>query len=112
MNHKIAIPVINGRLCAHFGHCSHFFIADIKEGKLAGTAELVPPPHAPGVIPKWLGEQGVTVVMAGGVGQKAIDIFGQYNIEPIIGVAEKPPQELINDFLNQQLESGINQCDH
>jgi predicted Fe-Mo cluster-binding NifX family protein len=112
MNQKIAIPVTDGRLSSHFGHCQHFVLADIEDGKVVQVKEEVPPPHAPGVIPQWLGQMGVTDVLTGGVGQKAIDIFRQFNIRPVIGVASKTPDELIEDFLNQQIEIGDNQCSH
>ena len=112
MNQKIAIPVTDGRLSAHFGHCQHFVLADIKDGKVVAVNEEVPPVHAPGVIPKWLAEKGVNVVLVGGVGQNAIDIFRQCNISPVIGLASKTPKELIGDFMSQQLESGENQCNH
>ncbi len=112
MNQKIAVPVVNGNLSDHFGHCDHFVIADIESEKVAQLQEVVPPPHAPGVIPKWLKELGVDVVLVGGIGQKAINLFKQMDVEPVIGVPSKPAAELIDDFLAGKLETGINQCSH
>jgi predicted Fe-Mo cluster-binding NifX family protein len=64
------------------------------------------------VIPRWLGEKGVNVVLTGGIGQKAVQLFQQYNIIPVIGVPEKPAKELIVDFVEGRIESGLNQCSH
>ncbi len=112
MEQKIAIPVTNGLLSAHFGHCQHFVIAEVVDGKIIQLTEEIPPPHEPGVIPKWLGNRGVDIVLAGGIGQKAVQLFQQYNILPVIGVPEKPVKELIIDFLEGRIESGVNQCSH
>ena len=48
---KIAVPVVGGMLSSHFGHCEEFLFATIQDGKIAVVENLVPPPHASGVIP-------------------------------------------------------------
>ncbi|KOH46849.1 hypothetical protein NC99_02490 [Sunxiuqinia dokdonensis] len=76
------------------------------------TEYLTPPPHEPGLIPKWLGEQAVTHVIAAGIGQKAIQLFNQQHIELTVGVEAKTPDELVADWLNGALQAGLNNCDH
>jgi len=112
MEQKIAIPVSNGVLSTHFGHCQVFFIADVVNGEIKQTNEEVPPPHEPGVIPRWLGEKGVNVVLAGGMGQRAVELFQQFGVMPVIGVPSKDPEQLIKEFLAGELETGVNQCNH
>lgn len=112
MKKRVAIPVVQGLLSAHFGHCQVFYVADVEDGKIVGEQELVPPPHAPGVIPRWLSGEGVNVVLVGGIGQKAVNLFKQFDVEPVIGVAEKSPRELINDYIAGELVTGVNQCSH
>jgi len=112
MEQRIAIPVVNGVLSAHFGHCQFFAIADVVNGKVQGIKEEVPPPHEPGVIPKWLSSKGVNVVLVGGIGQKAVTLFKEFGVTPVIGVPEKAPKELIDDYLNDKLVAGENQCSH
>mgnify|MGYP006309442697 CR=1 FL=1 len=112
MKQKIAVPVVDGYLSNHFGHCQHFFIAEVDNGAIQQISEEEPPPHAPGVIPRWLNERGVDVVLVGGIGQKALTLFQNYNIRPIIGVASAPPQELVANFLENELTEGVNQCNH
>ena len=56
---KIAIPLYDGRLCAHFGHCRQFALVQIDEANKVRIVELAEPPeHAPGVLPAWLSERG------------------------------------------------------
>jgi predicted Fe-Mo cluster-binding NifX family protein len=112
MNRKIAIPVENGVLSAHFGHAKEFALVEIKDGKVIKNDSLVPPPHEPGVLPKWLGEQQATDILAGGMGQKAIQLFLENKINVFVGVAQKPVLALVDDLLNNTLESGANYCDH
>ncbi|MGQ1891192.1 NifB/NifX family molybdenum-iron cluster-binding protein [Thermophagus sp. OGC60D27] len=112
MEQRIAIPVVNGLLSDHFGHCQYFAVADVVDGKIQEIKEEVPPPHEPGVIPKWLSSKGVNVVLVGGIGQKAVTLFNQFGVTPVIGVPKNAPEELIKDYLNGQLVTGENQCSH
>lgn len=112
MEQRIAVPVVNGVLSAHFGHCEFFLIADVVGGEVKQTNEVVPPPHEPGVIPRWLSNEGVNVVLVGGIGQKAVDLFKQFGVQPVIGVPVKKPLELVDDFLADKLIEGVNQCSH
>ena len=76
---KIAIPLTENVLCAHFGLCEQFGIYVIEDNKIVETRLLVPPPHQPGVLPKWLQEQGVDVIIAsgmGGEGSKSVQSAG------------------------------------
>ncbi len=111
---RYAIPVSSGGLSAHFGHCEHFALIDVDEGrKEILSKELVPSPgHQPGLLPQWLAEQGVSVVIAGGMGSRAQDIFQQNHIKVIIGVLESDPMKAVQNYLNGILATGDNICDH
>ncbi len=109
---KIALPTANGQLAMHFGHCEKFLIADIENKKIVKKEELVPPPHEPGVLPKWLGDLKVNVIIAGGMGVRAQDLFAANNIKVIVGASASPVEELIEAYLNDSLETGSNVCDH
>jgi len=112
MKKYIAIPLENGILCSHFGHCQQFAIME-TEGKSIITESLItPPPHEPGLLPGWLAEKGITDVIAGGMGQRAIDLFNQQNINVFVGAPIKSPKDLANDLLNDTLSAGANYCDH
>ena len=109
---KIAIPVINGKLNNHFGHTQEFYVYEVKDNEITDGKTLNPPRHEPGVFPKWLADMGVTDVIAGGMGHKAISIFNHNKINVFVGVPQKTPEELILDFIEGRLETSDNVCDH
>ena len=111
---KIAIPVANDTMCPHFGHCEKFYVFNVdKEGKIIENVEkLTPPPHEPGLLPRWLGEKNVNLIIAGGMGARAQALFAQNGIEVVTGAQAKAPEDLIMDYLGGSLETGENACDH
>jgi ATP-binding protein involved in chromosome partitioning len=111
---RIAIPITNGKLSPHFGHCEQFAVIDTdpEMKKLSDTQILTPPVHEPGILPKWLGELSVDLVIAGGMGQRAQQLFAQNNIDVIVGTTDNTPQELALQYLTGRLQSGKNICDH
>jgi ATP-binding protein involved in chromosome partitioning len=111
---RFAIPVAGGTMSPHFGHCEHFALIDVDEqSKKILRKELVPSPgHQPGLLPKWLAEQGVSIVIAGGMGSRAQSIFQQNNIVVIIGTMENDPEKAVLNYLDGQLATGDNICDH
>ena len=109
---KIAVPVVGGMLSSHFGHCEEFLFATAEDGKITGMSKLVPPPHEPGVIPNWLAEQGATVVLVGGMGERAQDILKSRGVAVICGVQPGNPVELVNQYLAKNLTAGGNSCNH
>jgi len=112
MNKKIAIPMENGVLCAHFGHCQQFAIVDVVDGVITNIKEMTPPEHVPGVYPRWVASFGVTDVIGGGMGQKAIDLFNQQNINAFVGAPIKTARELVSDFIANKLTLTANYCNH
>jgi ATP-binding protein involved in chromosome partitioning len=111
---RIAIPLSEGKLSQHFGHCEKFAIVDIDDNSnsISNREDLTPPHHEPGVLPKWLGDMGVKVIIAGGMGQRAQELFTQNQIEVIVGVAADSPENLVSAYLKKTLEAGTNLCDH
>jgi len=112
MKKRIAIPLENGILCSHFGHCEQFAIIDAENNLISGETLITPPPHEPGLLPAWLAEKSVTDVIAGGMGQRAISLFNQQNINVFVGAELKSPKELAGQLLNNSLAAGANYCDH
>jgi predicted Fe-Mo cluster-binding NifX family protein len=112
MDRRIAIPVESGMLCEHFGHCEYFYIADVKDKEIVKEEMITPPEHQPGLYPAWVAEKGVSIVIAGGMGEKAKQLFGQQNIELLVGAVKKEPKELVLDFINDKLITGANTCNH
>lgn len=109
---KIAIPTVDQRITPHFGHCQNFAIVHVEENTIKKVEYVDPPMHQPGVYPRFLAGLDVNVIIAGGMGHKAQDLFHQNNIDVIIGIEGGTPEELASHFLNDQLSSGKNLCDH
>jgi len=111
---KIAIPTADGRLAMHFGHCQQFALIDVDETsrKAAEPRFLTPPPHEPGVLPAWLSEQGATVIVAGGMGQRAQQLFTNHGIRVVLGAPAETPEAIVAAFLDETLAVGENPCDH
>lgn len=111
---KYAVPVSGGMVSAHFGHCDHFALFDVDEQKKEITKkESIPSPeHQPGLLPGWLAEKGASVVIAGGMGPRAQELFQQNGIKVLIGALEGDPEKAVLNYLNGQLATGDNICDH
>lgn len=111
---RVAIPVNDGKLCQHFGHCETFAVIDTQgdANKSYQRQDVVPPPHEPGLLPKWLHEMGVNVIIAGGMGQRAKSLFDQNQIEVVIGAPVDTPENLVSAYLKKTLQTGDNTCDH
>jgi len=112
MKKIIAIPLENGVLCEHFGHCECFSIIEVLNNEIVDIKELVPPEHVPGLYPRWVGTFGVTDVIAGGMGQKAITLFNQENINVFVGAPVCTAKELVTDFIANKLILNANNCNH
>ena len=111
---KIAIPLADGKLSMHFGHCQQFALLaiDEKTKTITGQERLTPPAHEPGVLPRWLHEQGATVIIAGGMGQRAQSLFAENGIQVVVGASAETPEQLAAAFLSGNLKTGTNVCDH
>ena len=110
---KIAIPTADGVLSPHFGHCQQFAILEVDpQTKLISKSEmLTPPPHEPGVFPSWLSQMGCSVIIAGGMGGRAVGMFEQNGIKVVMGAPNGKPEEIVTAYLNSKLATGANPCD-
>ncbi|NLZ28747.1 MAG: dinitrogenase iron-molybdenum cofactor [Firmicutes bacterium] len=108
---KIAIATENGFVAQHFGHCSTYTLFEIADQKIIGKEVVDNPGHQPGFLPGFLAQYGVSCIIAGGMGQRAINLFEEQNIEAIVGVAGVV-EEVIADYLSGNLKAGESFCDH
>lgn len=111
---KIAIPVTDGKLSAHFGHCRAFALIDAETDSktITATQTLKPPAHEPGVLPRWLAAQGAELIIAGGMGRRAQELFQAQNIGVMVGAPSEAPETIVAAYLDGSLVSGANVCDH
>jgi ATP-binding protein involved in chromosome partitioning len=111
---RLAVPITDDKVSPHFGHCSHFALFDVDEATSAIVRrEIIPSPgHQPGFLPAWLAEEGVSVVIAGGMGSRAQAIFNENHIEVVIGALSDDPEKVVLDYIKGELTTGDNICDH
>jgi len=104
---------LESEMSMHFGRCPYFMTVDVEE-KDVKKAEAVANPffngHVPGAVPQFINEQGVNVMIAGGMGPKAIDIFNGFGIEVITGVGGKVGN-VLKAYLDGKV-SGTAPCKH
>ncbi len=110
----IAIPLANGKLAMHFGHCERFALVDVDptQKQIVKRDDIDAPPHEPGLLPSWLAERGAKLIIAGGMGQRAQGLFAQQGIQVVVGAPVDTPERLAGDFLTGRLQAGENICDH
>lgn len=108
---KVAIPVEGQQLSAHFGYCEGFNIYVIENNKVASKEYLKSPEHQPGLLPRLLGQHGINVVIAGGMGSKAQELFKHNNIEVLTGAAGDS-DEIVEEFIKGNIVSSGEVCNH
>ena len=106
---KIAVASDQGLVTGHFGHCEEFIIYDIESGKIGNKEKIANPGHVPGFLPKFLNDQGVNLVVSGGMGGGAVDIFNTLGIEVVIGVRGEA-DAAVAAYLLGELESTGSIC--
>ncbi len=112
MKRTIAIPTLEGKSCVHFGQCQSFAVVDVEGQEVGEIRFLQPPAHQPGSYPSFLAEQGVGVILAGGMGVMAQNLFRENGIEVHMGIGTEEPRTLIEQFLHDELQTGDNLCNH
>ncbi len=111
---KVAIPTSGGKLDSHFGHASSFTFVEIDEktNKVEKQYEVAPPKHEPGVLPRFLRDEKVNVIITGGMGGQAQSMLESYGVKVVLGVAPKEVDVIVKEYLDGTLSGGTNACDH
>ncbi len=108
---KIAVASEKDQVTAHFGHCENFNIFDTDGKEITAEESVANPGHKPGFLPVFLNDLGVNVVISGGMGKKAVDLFNEKGIQVIIG-ASGDAKNAVHEFLNGNLETSGEACVH
>lgn len=111
---KIAVPTRNEVVDDHFGHCEAYTIFAIDQDKKIMQTEILPSPVGCGCksnIAAVLQEKGVGVMLAGNMGNGALNVLQNKGIQVIRGCSGNVNQ-VVETFLNGYiLDSGVG-CDH
>ena len=105
---RIAIPVTDGKIPNHLGHCQTFLLADVEGGRITREIEVPNPGHGPGGPPPiFVADQGATHVLAWGMPPHARGLFAEAGIQVQLG-ATGEPRAALRAYLDGtiQLTSG------
>ncbi len=111
---RIAMPLADGRLSEHFGHSEKFALVDVDEKgrSISASSEVAAPPHAHGLLPRWLSEHKVELVIAGGMGAMAQSLLVENNIRVVAGVSADFPETIVRKYLEGTLQATPHACVH
>jgi len=111
---RFAIPLAQGKLAEHFGHCEAFAFIDVDPDirTVLASSEAPAPEHQPGLLPGWLHERGVTHVIAGNIGDRARKGLSAERIELFAGAPPLAPAAVVQQYLDGTLVAGPIHCHH
>lgn len=101
---KIAVAAMGHSVAVHFGHCENFILFDTENGKILGETNVPNPGHKPGFLPNFLADRGAKVIISGGMGGGAVDIFNERDVEVIVG-ASGDAREAVEAYLRGELKT-------
>ncbi len=107
---KIAIAKDVNQVSGHFGHCQGFEIYTVVDGNVLDNVFLENPGHRPGFLPKFLAEKGVNVIVSGGMGSTAQQLFKENGIKVIVGV-QGSIDNVVQKFISGSLTSTNSVCE-
>ncbi|MFP3895849.1 MAG: NifB/NifX family molybdenum-iron cluster-binding protein [Anaerolineales bacterium] len=102
---------LDSTISPHFGRCPYFIIVDVENHDIEQVLQVENPyygAHRPGQVPEFIEEQGADVMLTGGMGARALQIFSQYGIEPVTGAMGTVRMSL-EQYLGGELE-GATSC--
>jgi predicted Fe-Mo cluster-binding NifX family protein len=106
---RIAISTDGDSVSPHFGRCPSFTIVDIEDSNIIKKETIDNPGHHPGFLPQFLRERDVNYIIAGGMGQRAVQLFAQQGIEIIVGISGTI-DDVIQKIVNGTLKGGESLC--
>ena len=106
---KIAVASENEMVTEHFGHCLNFNVFEVEKDQINKSESILNPGHKPGFLPNFLNDIGVNVIISGGMGGGAVEIFNEKNIEVIVGAKGKA-KAAVEAYLQGSLKSTGSIC--
>ena len=106
---KIAVAAMGTSVAGHFGHCENFIMFETADGKIISQESIPNPGHRPGFLPNFLADNGAEVIISGGMGGGAVDIFNQRGVEVVVGI-EGEARTAVEAFLAGELRSTGSIC--
>jgi predicted Fe-Mo cluster-binding NifX family protein len=104
---------LNSEMSMHFGRCPFFTLIDVEEGKMTNAQVVANPAfenHVPGAVPEFIRGQKVNVMIAGGMGPKAVNMFNSFGLEVATGVGGKI-EKVLEAYLEGKVQGTV-PCKH
>jgi predicted Fe-Mo cluster-binding NifX family protein len=79
---------LDGEVGAHFGRCPYYVLVEARGETVTGSRVVANPyvdMHQPGVMPRFIRDLGTDVIIAGGMGPRAIEMFHGFDIDVATG---------------------------
>lgn len=108
---KIVVAAMGKTVAGHFGHCESFIFFETEEGRIISEKAVPNPGHRPGFLPNFLADNGANVIISGGMGGGAVEIFNERNVEVIVG-AEGDARAAAEAYIKGELVSTGSVCHH
>lgn len=109
---KIAVASEKEIVTGHFGHCENFNIYHVEDNKIIKSESIPNPGHKPGFLPNYLNDLGINVIISGGMGGGAVEIFNEKGIKVVVG-ASGDAKVATQEYLEGKLKSTGSVCnDH
>ena len=117
-NRLIALPIdddlgLESQVCQHFGHAAAFVVVTVNGDEISGH-KVVPNPlagqHQTGMLPRLVRSTGAQVLLAGGLGARAVAMLESFGIQVATG-ARGTIRQAIGDYLGGNL-GDITPCEH
>jgi len=100
---------LNSEVSAHFGRCPYYTLVEVQEDEIKKVSNVKNPYYLshgqPGQVPNFIKEQQVEVIIAGGMGPRAIEFFNQLEIEAVTGASGRVA-DVINSYLKGNLQDA------
>ncbi|MDP8218600.1 MAG: NifB/NifX family molybdenum-iron cluster-binding protein [Candidatus Theseobacter exili] len=106
---KAAISTDGIFVSAHFGRCPEFTIVDIRNNVVEKKETVQNPGHQAGLIPQFMKDKGVDLMICGGMGQRAKMLFDEFGIQAVVGITGSI-EDAIKSLLEGILEGGDSLC--
>lgn len=107
---KIAIATDNKKVSGHFGHCKGFTMYEVEGRKILNNEFIENPGHRPGFLPRFLKEKNTDVIISGGMGETAQNLFIENGIKVVVGV-QGNCDDVIEGYLKGDIKSTETVCE-
>jgi predicted Fe-Mo cluster-binding NifX family protein len=112
---KIALPTCQNKIDEHFGHCEHFTVFTINGQKKIESEEKIASPAGCGCksnIASTLAQMGVKLMIAGNMGQGAVNVLNGQGIDVLRGCSGNVKDVTENWLAGNLNDSGIACAQH